>query len=328
MAKPSKKSDTKPVEASLAEDKVRHARESGAGLRRTAEIKREYVLELLSDVFDVHAHSGPDTSIGRFNDDWDNALQFMQWGMAGFASKAHAGDTSRSAVLVQRLADEYAQKNGLKKTRIVGGVCLNYSVGGWNPEAIRAAAGFGGKFVWTPTLDAAHDRGIVGHEGGLRVLDDAGRTLPEVIEVLRTIHETDMVLSISHQSTEERFALVEAARNIGIKRILIDHPQQANTRMTIEQMVEIAKMGAVLGIYYSSAIEQRSVDPKEVLTIFQRVPHAKIVCGSDKGSIWGTHPAEGMRIFIVRLLVNGIEEKTIRRLFVENPHKLVFGDGL
>lgn len=318
----------KHEEASLDPEKVRHARESGEGLRRSAQITKAKVLELLSDAFDVHAHSGPDTSIGRFFDDWDNARQFMDWGMAGFASKAHAGDTSRSAVLVQRFADEYAEKNRLRKIRIAGGVCLNYSVGGWNPEAIRTAAAFGGKFVWTPTLDAWHDRRVAGHEGGLKVLGEGGQLLPEVEEVLSTIAEHDLVLSISHQSTEERFILVEAAKKAGIKRILIDHPQQANTRMTIDQMVEIAKLGAVLGIYYSSAIEQRSVDPKEVLTIFERVPHERIVCGSDKGSIWGTHPAEGMRIFIVRLLVMGVSETTIRRLFVENPHRFVFGDGL
>jgi len=318
----------KREEASLDPEKVRHARESSAGLRRSAQINKEKVLELLSGAFDVHAHSGPDTSIGRFFDDWDNALQFMQWGMAGFASKAHAGDTSRSTVLIQRLANEHAENYGLKKTRIVGGVCLNYSVGGWNPEAVRTAAAFGGKFVWTPTLDAAHDRAVAGHEGGLKVLGKGDDLLPEVKEVLNVIAEHDLVLSISHQSTEERFILVEAAKKVGIKRILIDHPQQANTRMTVDQMVEIANAGAVLGIYYSSAIEQRSVDPKEVLTILERVPHEKIVCGSDKGSIWGTHPAEGMRIFIVRLLVMGISEATIRRLFVDNPHKLVFGDGL
>ncbi|MBI4525864.1 MAG: hypothetical protein HY695_18870 [Deltaproteobacteria bacterium] len=317
---------SKQEEASLEPEKVRHARESGAALRRSAKITKAKVLELLADVFDVHAHSGPDTSIGRFFDDWDNARQFMEWGMAGFASKAHAGDTARSATLIQRLADEYAEAGNVKKIRIAGGVCLNYSVGGWNPEAVRASAALGGRFVWTPTLDAWHDRRVEGKEGGLKVMDDSGRVLPEVHEVLRTIAEHDLVLSISHQSTEERFALVEAAKSAGIKRILIDHPQQANTRMTIDQMEEIARAGAMLGIYYSSAIEQRSVDPKEVLTIFERVPHERIVCGSDKGSIWGTHPAEGMRIFIVRLLVMGISEETIRRLFVDNPHRLVFGE--
>jgi hypothetical protein len=318
----------KHEEASLQPEKVRHARESDESLRRTAQITKAKVHELLSDVFDVHAHSGPDISIGRFFDDWDNARQFMEWGMAGFASKSHSGDTSRSALLVQRFADEHAEKNGLRKTCIAGGVCLNYSVGGWNPEAIRTAAAFGGKFVWTPTLDASHDRRVAGRDGGLEVLGQGGQLLPEVEEVLSTIAEHDLVLSISHQSTEERFILVEAAKKAGIKRILIDHPQQANTRMTVDQMVEIANLGAVLGIYYSSAVEQRSVDPKEVLTILERVPHERIVCGSDKGSIWGTHPAEGMRIFIVRLLVMGISETTIKRLFVENPHRLVFGEGL
>jgi hypothetical protein len=243
----------------------------------------------------------------------------MEWGMAGFAAKAHGGDTSRSVAIVQKFADDYAAAHELKKIRIVGGVCLNYAVGGWNPEAVKSAAAFGGKVVWTPTLDAAHDRKVAGREGGLEVLDARGQLLPEVDAVLGAIAERDLVLSISHQSTEERFSLVQAARKHGIRRLIVDHPHQANTKMTLEQMEEFAQAGANLGIY-------SHVDPKEAVAILERIPHERLVFGSDKGFILGPTPAEGLREFIGRLLIMGTSESTIRRVFVDNPHRIVFGD--
>ncbi len=306
-------------EASFEPQYVRRAREIGELHSRSLKITNSQIRQILQDVFDVHAHSGPDTSIRRFYDDWENARQFMEWGMAGFAVKAHGGDTSRSVAIVQRIADEYAVERRLRKIRIVGGVCLNYCVGGWNPEAVRSAALFGGRFVWTPTLDASHDRKVVGREGGLEVTAENGHLLPEVEAVLRAVAEHDLVLSVSHQSTEERFILVEAAKKVGIKRLLIDHPHQANTRMTLDQMEEFAKAGANLGIY-------THVDPQEALAILDRIPHERLVFGSDKGFILGPPPAEGIRGFIARLLVMGVPEATVRRVYVENPHKLVFGE--
>jgi hypothetical protein len=306
-------------EASFDPENVRRAREVGHAHEASTKISNDHVAELLRDVFDVHTHSGPDTAITRFYDDWQNARQFMEWGMAGFAAKAHGGDTSRSAAIVQKFADDYAEAHGLKKIRILGGVCLNYAVGGWNPEAVKSAATFGGKFVWTPTLDAAHDRKVVGREGGLEVLDGNEHLLPEVEAVLRTIAERDLVLSISHQSTEERFVLVQEATKLGIARLIVDHPHQANTKMTLDQMEEFALAGANLGIY-------SHVDPKEAVAILERIPHERLLFGSDKGFILGPTPAEGLREFIARLLLMGVAQETIRRVFVENPHKLVFGD--
>jgi hypothetical protein len=305
-------------EASLEPENVRRAHEIGELHERSRRLTNDQVGSLLRDVFDVHTHSGPDTSIQRFYDDWQNARQFMEWGMAGFAVKAHAGDTARSAAIVQKIADEYAEARGLKKIRVLGGVCLNYSVGGWNSEAVRTTAILGGKFVWTPTLDSSHDRRVAGREGGIPVTGSDGSLLPEVEEVLKAVAEHDLVLSISHQSTEERFMLVEAANKTGITRLIIDHPHQANTKMTLEQMEEFARAGANLGIY-------SHVDPREALTILERIPHERLLFGSDKGFIMGPPPAEGLREFIVRLLLMDVPEATIRRVFVENPHKLVFG---
>ena len=304
-------------EASFEPENVRRAKEIGELHKRSTQMTNEQVRKLVHNVFDVHTHSGPDTSIYRFYDDWENAKQFMEWGMAGFAVKVHAGDSSRSTAIVQKIANEYAEAHGFNKIRILGGVCLNYSVGGWNSEAVRTAAAFGGKFVWTPTLDASHDRKVVGRTGGLEVINSSGKLLSEVEAVLKTVAEHDLILSISHQSTEERFALVEAATQLGIKGIIIDHPHQANTKMTVEQMEEFTKIGANLGIY-------SHVDSREALAILERIPHERLLFGSDKGFIMGPPPAEGLREFIARLLLLGVAERTIRRVFVENPHTLVF----
>ncbi len=312
-------------EASLEKEKMKFAKEGYEGLRRTAELDVAAIKKLLEGAFDVHAHSGPDTYIGRFYDDIDNAYEYCKWGLAGLALKCHGFPTARSARLVQRIVDEYAEKNGKKTIKVMGGVVLNEPVGGLNPEAVRTTFKFGSRFVWTPTLDASHHRKVAGKEGGIDVLDAKDKVLPPLKEIFDIIAENDMILSISHQSTHERFVMIEEAKKSGVKRILIDHPQQANTRMTIDQMLEVQQMGAYLGIYYST-MEQRSVDPNEVFEIIKRANHDRIVMGSDKGSIWGTHPFEGIRIFMVKLLNKGVPYETVRKFFVENPNKFVFED--
>src|SRR5207302_265796 len=83
-----------------------------------------------------------------------------------------------------------------------GGIVLNRYVGGLNPAAVEAAFRLGGRCVWFPTIDAdAHarafgstgaypaQRGGVESPSGIRVLDGAGRCVPEALEVLELAAE-------------------------------------------------------------------------------------------------------------------------------------------
>src|SRR5476651_829997 len=113
---------------------------------------------VLAGVIDFHAHTGPDVEPRLVND-----LQLVrlakQAGMRAIVLKNHFMPTADRAELAMQ------EVGGIE---VFGGVVLNRSVGGLNPEAITRMLqleGNRGKVVWLPTVDAEH---IVGNAPGHR----------------------------------------------------------------------------------------------------------------------------------------------------------------
>src|SRR5258708_25388566 len=100
----------------------------------------------------------------------------------------------RSA-LVQEIVNRHAQQRGLRPTLCFGGVVLNYSMGGFNPEAVKKCLGFPGmKYVWMPMVDSYHHRRVVYDDWpgyGLSFLDEHRRAVPVVQDVLLIIADYD-----------------------------------------------------------------------------------------------------------------------------------------
>ena len=141
----------------------------------------------LAGVIDFHTHAGPD-SRPREMDDIEAALQFKEAGLRGMVLKNHFTMTGDRAALAM------AQVDGLE---IFGGVVLNRSVGGINPEMVRQMVAFEGgrgKVVWLPTFDAEHNEYRVGSDGNMaqptpddpvvRVLEDGEPVAPLLEGVL------------------------------------------------------------------------------------------------------------------------------------------------
>ena len=137
--------------------------------------------ELLNGVYDLHIHTAPDV-VPRKCSDLELARRLVDRGMAGCAIKCHYFDTAARAGL---LMEQFPQLD------VAGGVTLNRSVGGVNPDAVERSAQAGGRMVWFPTLEArAYQR--YQHRNDpeadlsrfLTVCDEEGELLPQALEVL------------------------------------------------------------------------------------------------------------------------------------------------
>ena len=84
----------------------------------------------LKGVYDLHIHTSPDV-VPRKCSDIELGRRLAAAGMAGCAIKSHYFDTAARAALLQ------AQ---FPQLHIAGGVTLNRSVGGVNPEAVERSA--------------------------------------------------------------------------------------------------------------------------------------------------------------------------------------------
>lgn len=286
---------------------------------------QDRVWKLMDGMIDVHIHSGPATAPTRVYNELEYAIQGMQVGQRAVVSKAHDGPTTRSAIIVQQVVNQWATENNKKPIDVFGGVVLNYAVGGLNPDAVIAAHGLGGKYVWLPTLDARNQRTVLGPkgEGGIEVIDRNGKVAPALREILALISETDMVLGLGHESTKDKFIIVDEARRLGLNRIEAVHANFFLTKLTPEEAKEIASKGVFIGLYALS-LAPPYFDFDETLNLIKAVGAENIVIASDGGHPELPSPVEGMRLLISKLLNAGIPDRDIEIMIKTNPAKLLY----
>lgn len=291
----------------------------------------EVMNRLMQGAIDTHIHAGPDAWSPRYFNDIDIGIKACELGMGAVVIKCHSGPSARSAVLVQQVVDEWARAHNKKSTKVIGGVVLNYNVGGLNADAVITAAKFGGKFVWTPNVDSSHHYKVTGSiygkpptgkSGGIEVVK-GDHVVPELKEIYKIIAEYNLVLSIAHHSTRERLIMIDDAREAGISRIVVVHITQPLTRMTLDQAKMMANKGAYLEIL---AVNFNPVDlPMDMVVEFIREVGADhFVLGTDEGNWRFPHPTFGYRTLLGRLLESGIPETDVEKMARINPEKLIF----
>lgn len=285
--------------------------------------KNDRMWSLLRGSYDVHQHSGPSSTTERLFDELDCAIHGCSVGQGGIVFKNHDSPSTRSVEIVQKVVDQWAEENNKKKIELFGGVVLNYSVGGLNPEAVISAYRLGGKYIWMPNLDANHHRKVVGiSEGqGIDLIDENDRVVPKLKEILALIAETDMVLGLCHQSTRERLAVVKEAVKMGVQRIELSHINHVLGWLTPEQAKMFADLGVYLGIYAMEIGIDYTWD--EVIAQYKAVGPERIVFGSDCGAIENPDPVDGMRRLILGFLYRGVPDRHVKLMCQTNGHNLL-----
>ena len=120
-----------------------------------------------------------------------------------------------------------------------GGLALNYEVGGLNPKAVQTALEMGAKVIWLPTVDAENDCRKHGRSGGIRMTDDRGVPTSELRRIFTLIKEYDAVLATGHISPNEIRCVVDSARNIGVRKVVLTHPEYWVVDMSLESQKEL-----------------------------------------------------------------------------------------
>ena len=290
---------------------------------KTKVFDNERMWSLLRGTYDIHQHSGPSVHAERIFDELELAIQGCYMGLGGIVFKDMHTSSVRSVKIVQKVVDQWAEERDKKKIELFGGVCLNYAVGGLNPDAVIAAHRIGGKYVWLPSMDANHHRKMVGQGvgQGIDLIDENGKLVPKVREVLALIAETNMVLGVGHQSTKERLAVVKEAVKMGIQRIEISHVNFALTWLTPEQCKLFADLGAYLGIYSLDIGRFYTMD--DIMAIYKMAGPERIVIGSDCGHVANPYPIDSLRMLILAFLQSGVPDEKVKLMFQTNAYNLV-----
>lgn len=286
--------------------------------------------ELVVGAYDTHVHVAPDV-VPRLIDDLTLARRFQEVGLAGFVLKSHYVPTTERAAVVR------AAVSGVD---VVGALTLNGSVGGMNPLAVEVAARGGARMVWLPTVDSVNQRTSraaappgarppmwVALQEDLRargmepppvpVVDAQGALLPEVRDVLRVIAEHDLVLATGHLSADEIPVVVRGAREVGVRRIIVTHPEFPSQRLTVAQQQELAALGAYLERCFTTPYTGK-VTWEVMVEHIQQVGPRYSVLSSDLGQPGNPPVEDGLALMADRLLAAGISEEDIHQMAVTN----------
>ncbi|HEY8889272.1 MAG TPA: DUF6282 family protein [Clostridium sp.] len=288
---------------------------------------------ILTGAYDLHVHSAPDVMPRKMND-LEMAQRIKDKGMKGYAIKSHYFCTSERATLIKKL---YPEVNA------IGAICLNNSVGGINPLAVEMAGRSGAKIVWMPTVDSKNELNFL-KSGKVKKqpywakikqemeadgvispaidLLEKGELKESVYNVLKVIKKYDMILATSHIGWEEVRAVVKAAAEMNIKKIIITHPDFPSTFLQKEQQKELVNYGAFIEHCFTTPATEK-VTWEIVYDQIKTIGSKHCILATDLGQPLGVYPDEGLEIFANKLMDNGFNITDIDNMIRTNPKFLV-----
>jgi hypothetical protein len=273
---------------------------------------------VLDGAIDIHAHFGPD-AYPRSLDAFEIAELAQAHGMRAIVLKNHWSESAGLA----KLARDHADAPGLE---VFGGLVLNATVGGINPQAVRYFAevdgGFG-KVVWMPTHDSQHEVEFLEQNRPYVAVSRDGELLPAVLEVLDLIKQYDLTLATGHVTAEEMVAIVDEAKQRGIERIIITHPGMGPmyTDPTLDQLRQVTQMGAFAEITTAELNGERNRE--SAVNVIRELGPEHVIIASDSGLVGLPNHTDALVLAARVLREEGFGEEDLARMFKHNPARVL-----
>ncbi len=281
--------------------------------------------ELLIGGIDTHTHVSPDFVV-RGENIIDYAIKALHAGMSGIVMKNHYHMTAHMAEIAQRYMDDYIRQNELTgRIEIFGDICLTL---GLNVESVRIAARYKRlKLIRMPTFNSKANRLAEGLEGGISIIDAKGNICSEIEEILKIAKNNKISISSGHISPEENIALSAKAQEMGIP-YFVNHAisEERPYGMDIKRLRQCADNGAFIGLDVMHMIPSfyaPATDPQITIDVLEAIGADRCILVSDVGQVLNWDPLGGLRIMIRALLGYGVSGEDIKKMFVENPSKLI-----
>lgn len=294
----------------------------------------ERARELVVGAYDLHVHIAPDVPPRRI-DDVALARRCAELGLAGFALKSHYTSTAERAQVVSGV---------VPGVRVLGTLTLNRALGGMNALAVEIAAREGARIVWMPTVDSpAETAGRTAPKPGdkvpvwaklqhelrelglgvepVHVRDSEGRLLPETREVLGAVARHGLVLATAHLGRDDTFAVVEAAFEEGVGRVVVTHPEFTCQNFTIEEQVALAGRGCLIERCLSTPLSGKTTF-EHVFDGVRAVGPERNLFSSDFGNAEYPPVEDGLALWADRLLGAGFGDDEVREMIVGGSRRV------
>jgi predicted metal-dependent TIM-barrel fold hydrolase len=244
---------------------------------------------------DTHIHTAPDIKPRALND-IEEAIDAKNEKMQAIVLKSHVESTASRAKIAETVT-------GFK---VIGGICLNSSVGGLNLEAVKVMATLGGKIVWFPTISAPN------------IDINHGNTE----EILSIIAENDLILGTGHLKPYQIFLLLDHARSSDINKIIINHPLTGVVGASIDEQKEMSRYAYLEHCFVACMERHDNLDPQIMANAIKEIGPKRCIMATDFGQAHNPKPVEGMKMFINSMRECGINKIAINKMCIDNPYKL------
>lgn len=271
--------------------------------------------QLIEGSFDIHIHSSPDI-VPRKMSDIELAKSARDSHMGGIMLKSHYGLTATRATLVKECV------HGIE---IFGGLTLNQMVGGLNPAAVETAIKLGAKEIWLPTINAENhvmqtskDRSKI-----VQVFDENGKPLPNLNIILEMIAQHDVILGTGHLNVEETLKVVPLAKESGIEKIIITHPEWQIVNMPIDVQKKLAQYGVFFEHCYYNVTSPQAFTIEDLAYQIKSTGISTNVLSTDFGQPSNDYPVNGLRSYLSELFDIGFSIDEIETMIKKNPKYLL-----
>jgi hypothetical protein len=271
----------------------------------------------LDGVIDIHVHVAPD-STPRSIDAIDLARLAQSRGMRAVVIKNHYEPTASTAYLVHKIVPGIL---------VFGGIDLNFSVGGMNPEAVEKMAlttDHLGRFVWMATFDTCAAVLKSGVQRPCVAVARNGEVLPEAKAVIATIAKYNLIMATGHNSAADSLLLLAEARRQGIAHMVVTHAMLSPISMTIPQMQQAAAMGAYIEFVYNGVIGGgKQFSLADYAKAIRAVGVEHCILSSDMGQPANPVHPDALQLFFAGLRQQGLTQAQIDQMSKVNPAHLL-----
>lgn len=277
----------------------------------------------LKGVFDMHVHSAPDIRERAYTD-FEMMDAGIRVGAKGIVLKSHHGTTMNRAFLCNE--HNRILHQGSNDFVMYGSITLNYAVGGLNPVAVETALKMGAKVVWLPTMHAKNQLERNKKAGGIECLDAHNKLVPSLVEIFKMIQDADAVLGTGHLSPQEIFPVVEQARNMGLRKVVITHPEFWVVGLSHEEQVRLVNDYDVIlercyaqplgGGVYKSNLEDN-------LAIIKLVGYRNVMVDTDGGQVENPHWELALQEYMQYLFDRGVSREQLWHMTHVIPARLL-----
>ena len=153
-----------------------------------------------------------------------------------------------------------------------------------------------------------------------------GKVIPELKDVFRLVRDHDAVLGTAHVSPEEAFTVVEAARDAGVKKIVITHPEWWVVDMSLADQIRLVRdYDVILERCYAQNMgggKYKSNLPDN-LDVIREVGYKNVMVATDGGQTENPNWEIALEEYMQYLSDHGITDEELYYMTRTIPYRLL-----